>query len=355
MWALDNHTPFAAERSWVRDKNGSEVWVVAVKGTFTINSNETLTLAQKQEEVCATPKYLGEPGKSSLLYDSDLFHMKLTTDIILHGHAYAPKGKPTTQVDVTMKVGSLEKTLRVFGDRYWKKNLVGIGMTEPEPFKKMPIIYERAYGGVDKKSINPEKHGWECRNPIGMGFAVETEHLIGQRIPNVEDPKVLISSWKQRPRPAGFGPIAGNWSPRLELAGTYDENWEKQQFPLLPNDFNERFYLCAPEDQQAPSYLKGGELVELHNLTPEGKLSFNLPHVVLEYETHFLSKEIIPHRAVLHTVILEPDALRIMMVWHTTLECHPKVLKLEETVINQKRYIQFVQGKPVDIGAEAGF
>ncbi len=33
---LNNKTPFAAERSWVRDRNGAEVWLVAVKGTFNI-------------------------------------------------------------------------------------------------------------------------------------------------------------------------------------------------------------------------------------------------------------------------------------------------------------------------------
>src|SRR5207302_3596070 len=56
-------------------------------------------------------------------------------------------------------------------------------------------------------------------------------HLSGQRVPNVEYPKSLIS-WKQ-PRPAGFGPIARDWVPRVEFAGTYDEKWEQERLPLL--------------------------------------------------------------------------------------------------------------------------
>jgi hypothetical protein len=354
MWILDNHTPFAAEQTWVRDKNGAEVWVVAVKGTFIINPDGSTKLAEEQMEVCRVPKYVGEPGKSSLLYESDLVHNKPMTDIILHGHAYSPKGKPTTQVDVTMKVGTIVKTLRVFGDRFWKRGLLGLKMTAPEPFTKMPIVYERAFGGIDQQSDNPKKHGWERRNLVGTGFAVESKHLVGQRAPNVEEPKALISSWKQRPQPAGFGPIARNWSPRLELAGTYDEKWEKERLPLLPDDFDEHFYLCAPMDQQAPKYFRGEEPVELRNLTPDGELRFNLPRVALGFETRFFTGETIPHRAALHTVILEPNVPRVIMVWHTFLPCHSKALKLQKSTIRQKRLLQAIQGESVAIELEEG-
>ena len=338
MWQLINNTPFAAERAFVRDKNGAEVWLVAVKGTYEIKPDGATALAEKQVEVCMAPEYLGEPGKSSLKYESDLVHTKPSTDIILHGHAYAPSGRPTVAVDVTMKVGSFSKTLRVFGDRYWQNGLIGLKMTEPEPFVKMPIIYERAFGGVDQKSDDSRKHGWERRNPLGTGFAMESEHLVERKLPNVEYPNDLISSWKQRPRPAGFGPIARDWSPRVELAGTYDEKWEKERQPLLPVDFDERYYQCAPEDQQSSEYLKGGEPVELHNLSPKGLLRFTLPRVWLTFQTSF-GRESVAHHAKLHTVIIEPDVPRVLMVWHTSLPCHNKEHKLEQTVIVQKEFI----------------
>jgi hypothetical protein len=290
-------------------------------------------------EVCRVPQFLGEPGKSSLLYESDLVHTKPTTDILLHGHAYAPLHKPITQVDVTLKVGKMTKALRVIGDRFWESGILDMTLTAPRPFEKMPIIYERAFGGADQKSDHPEKQGWERRNPLGRGFVMEAKHLEGQRAPNIEDPNDLISSWKHRPWPAGFGPIARDWSPRVELAGTYDERWEKERFPLLPEDFKDHYYLCAPKDQQAPAYLRGGEPVELHNLTRQGLLRFNLPRIALGFETRFLSGETVPHRGVLHTVILEPDGPRVLMVWHTTLPCHAKVLKLEKTTIRQKAFL----------------
>jgi len=339
MWQLLNHTPFAAERTWVRDMNGAEVWIVAVKGTFVINPDGSTEIAEKQEDICRVPQFLGEPGKSSLKYESDLIHTKPMTDILLHGHAYAPRFRPVQRVDVTMKVGALTKTLRVFGDRYWNAGTIGMEMTMPEPFEKMPLIYERAFGGVDQISNNPKKHGWEKRNPVGTGFAMEAGNLVSQRVPNIEDPIELITSWKQRPRPAGFGPIARHWSPRVESAGTYDEKWEEGRLPLPPLDFSEQYYQAAPEDQQSPVHLRGGEMIGLNNLTPDGVLKFKLPKVVLDFRTNF-GKELVEHRANLHSLILEPDYPRVMMTWHTMLPCHHQVYKLQATTVRQKEQIE---------------
>ena len=332
MWALVNHTPFAAERSWVRDKNGSEVWLVAVRGTFNIYPDGLLEIAEEQSNVCLAPEYSGENGQSSLLYETDLFHTKPQTDVILHGHAYAPVGKPVTKIDVELKIDKFAKRLRVLGDRYWKSGLFGMKMTKPTPFEEMPITYERAFGGWDQKSNDPKKHSWEPRNPIGTGFAVKAIHLEGQKVANIEYPKQSISSWKQRPYPAGFGPIPGNWQPRLQFAGTYDKRWEEERLPLIPDDFDERFYQSAPIDQQMSGYLKGGELIQIINLTPQSYLKFRLPIVRLNFDTNFGS-EIISHTANIHTVIIEPDYPRLVMVWHTMLPCHFKVLKLETTTI----------------------
>ena len=331
MWTITNNSPFAVERSWVRDKNGVEVWLVAVKGTFLISHDGSVQLAEEQEEVCLAPKFRGESDKSSLLYDSDLVHTKSRTDVLLHGHAYAPGGEPTTKVIVRLRIADIEKDLYVVGDRVY--SLFGLKLSKPKPFTKMPLIYERAYGGTDQVSKNPKKHSWNPRNPVGCGFATRAVHRDGKPAPNIGDPKAWI-----RNRPVGFGPIAGHWKPRIKYAGTYDEKWEKNRLPLLAEDFDERFYQSAPEDQQVP-FLKGGELVELYNLTPDGLLRFRLPRVTLGFETVFDNADNELHRSSLHTVILEPDVPRVMMVWHTHLPCHHKVLKLLTTRIVLKRRI----------------
>ncbi len=346
MWQVDNRTPFAAERGWVRGRDGAEIWLVAVKATFDILEDGRTVVAKEQPPVLRLPEHHGEPFKSSIKYEADLVLTKRSTDVIVVGHAHAPPGTAVTHLDCGFKVGKLQKLLRVFGDRTWG----ALGPSAPQPFQKMPLVYERAYGGGDAKSPTPEKD-WDWRNPLGTGYAVNSGNASGLRVPNIEDPKQLIKSWNDRPAPAGFGAIASHWQPRAGFGGTYDETWQKTRAPLLAADMDDRWYQCAPADQQCTEFLRGGEPVILHNLCPPtrsgtvpgarpGRMDFKLPKIYLGFETRFYdgSREIHQKRA-LHTVILEPDhdaGPRVSLVWHTALPCHFKVHKLERTVITLK-------------------
>jgi hypothetical protein len=332
MWQVDNRTPFAAERGWVRDRNGAEVWLVAVKATFDILPDGTTIPSKDQPPVLRVPEYHGEPGKSSIKYEADLVLTKTTTDVLVVGHAYAPGGKPVTELDAGFRVGPVTKVLRIIGDRTW-----GIGgPSSPRPFLKMPLAYERAFGGVDGKSSNPERD-WDWRNPVGCGYAVSKGHLDDVPVPNIEWRDQPIRSWDDRPPPAGFGPIGSHWQPRASFAGTYDDNWMKTRQPLLPDDFDDRFFQCAPADQQAPQFLVGGEPAVLLNLAPGGDLRFFLPKIFLGFETRFYdgSREIHKSRK-LHSVIVEPDFPRVSLVWNSALPCHFKVQKLERTIVTLK-------------------
>lgn len=334
MWVIENRTQFAAERNWYLDKNAAKSWVVAVKATFDILPDGATKIADSQLEPLYGPEYEGEPGKSAIKYEADLAGPKKKTDVILIGHAYTPGGEPLRKSVVQMAVGTVHKQAVVFGDRRWENGLVGLSMTEPAPFVRMPLLPQRAFGGWDTQPEDQSEHRLYPSNPIGTGFAVKPGHLDGTLLPNVEYPGERISSWKDRPRPAIFGPVASFWSPRLEYAGTYDDRWMKERMPLLAEDFDERYYQVAHEDQQAKGFLCGGERVELKNLTPDGLLAFILPKVRLRFTTNF-GRERVEHRAQLHTVILEPDRPRVVMVWCTLLPCHHKVDKLDSTVVEE--------------------
>ena len=333
MWQVDNRTPFAAERGWVRDRDGAEIWLVAVKATFDILPDGSTIPSKDQPPVLRVPEYHGEPGKSSIKYEADLILTKTTTDILLVGHAHAPGAKPVPELDVGFRIGPVQKMLRVFGERKWGM----LGPSRPELFSKMPLVYERAFGGVDTKSEKPERD-WEWRNPVGCGYAIKKPHLEDVPVPNVEAPDRLINSWNDRPAPAGFGAIACHWQPRASFAGTYGDHWMKTRQPLLPEDFDDRFFQCAPIDQQAPQFLRGGEPVNLLNLSSTGNLRFFLPKIYLGLETRFYdgSREIHKVRK-LHTVIMEPDFPRVSLVWHSALPCHFKVQKLERTIVTLKQ------------------
>jgi len=344
MWQVDNRTPFAAERGWVRDRDGAEVWLVAVKCTFDVKPDGSTEVSADQPPVLMVPEWHGEPGKSSLKYEADLVRTKVTTDCYVLGHAYAPNASPVTELDVGFRAGPITKAIKVFGDRTWNASRP----SEAEAFVKMPLTYERAFGGIDPRSEHPDRD-WDWRNPVGTGFATSSGNLDGVALPNLEQRDQLFRSWNDRPAPAGFGAIASHWQPRVPLAGTYDDRWMKERQPLLPDDFDDRFYQCAPVDQQAPQFLRGGEPVVLYRLTPGGDLRFELPRVFLRFETRFYTGERQTHESPkLHTVILEPDLPRVSMVWHSALPCHHKVQKLERTIVTMKPIVRVGADEPED-------
>ncbi len=329
---LDNQTPYEAERTWVRDKDGRHHWIVVVKATYDIGTDGTPSLSEEPVAPLYAPEYHGADGLSSLRYEADLTAMKPGTDVYLNAVAYAPQGRPSEKVTVSVQINRLRKDLLVYGDRVWERTLTGGAKpSSPDPFVTMPITYERAFGGTDQEDPNPRKHRMDYQNPVGTGVATQESQLIGTPAPSIEDPT-------QKPgkgRPAGFGAVASHWSPRRELAGTYDERWAAKRRPLLPVDYDPRHLLCAPADQQAPGYLKGGDRLELTNLTPSGRLAFTIPKLSFQFDTYFGStrKE---HTSELVSVIAESEGPRLILVWQTSLPCGNDADYLDRTVIRQE-------------------
>jgi len=334
MWKIDNKTPYQAERTWVRDKEGAHHWIVVVKATYDIAGDGTLSLSDEPVEPLLAPEYNGADGESSLRYEADLVGMKPATDVYLNGIAFAPQGKPTTKVKVSFQIDRLRKELLVYGNRTWQRSLAGgVKPSSPEPFVTMPITYERAFGGFDQEDSNPKKHRVDFRNPVGSGFATRKSHVVGKPAPNIEDLKQKQKQGKGWP--AGFGAIASYWSPRKEFAGTYDKQWEAKRKPLLPADYDPKCLLCAPLDQQIPGYLKGGNRLELTNLTSIKLLRFTLPKISYQFETYFgaTSKK---HDSELVSVIIESEGPRLILVWQTSLECGNDGEYLDVTVIQHQ-------------------
>lgn len=348
MWQLDNRTPFAAERAWVRDRDGAEIWLVAVKASFRWTPDGRLGLAEPQPPVVQVPVHLGPAESSSLRFESDLQRTKMATDVLVLGQAHAPGGRAVPWLDVGFAVGPVVKVLRVFGDRVWQGRRIG----PARPFAAMPLVYERAYGGRDDGAGEPQ---WDPRNPVGRGFIRAGGRADGRPLPNIEHPGRFIRDSGDRPEPAGFGPLACHWQARRQWAGTYDERWQRERLPLLPADFDDRHYQCAPADQQARGFLRGGEPVALRNLTPGGgDLRFVLPRLFLGFETFFYTGPSVVHAPPrLHTVVIEPDECRVALVWHSALPCHPRVLKLKHTRIWLKQDLRDGVLSPVDTQAQA--
>jgi len=311
---ITNSTPFRYEQVWVADEQGAHVLVSIVKATYEIQG-QRLAVAAEQAPLDLLGTFWGDPAQSSYKYEPETAFTKLATDVVLIGHARPPTVGATT-ADVGLKVGSLQKIARVFGDRYWVKSGGSIVASKPQPIERMPLIYERAFGGWDKSS--KDERDWRCdaRNPVGRGFGNPLRYVEEGRVPlaNIEDPNHPIRYGETSP-PAGFGFLSPHWQPRAKLAGTYDAAWDKERKPLLPKDFDRRFFNAASPGLIAPGYLRGNEDIVVVNAAAVTPLRFNLPGVPAPICRVVLRKGELEQTTSLDTVIINTDEMRVFLLW----------------------------------------
>ncbi len=275
-----NDTQFEVETLPSMGPEGKTVLTIIVKGTFDIRPGEPAVVAPEQIPVAFGDEFYDEKRGGSVKFESDIAPFKPRADIVLVGHAHAPGGGSALALDVSLRVGQVRKTIRVFGDRRWvmSSRLLPEHSSKPQPFSSIPLVYERAFGGIDS-----EGGGFCPENIVGCGFFAKksTKAIDGASLPNLEDPNKLIKSWKDHPKPVGFGFYGRAWMPRAGYLGTYDDKWREERSPDPPEDFKFDYYNAAHPDLQVAGYLKGDEEVELMKLTPDENLRFWLPGINL--------------------------------------------------------------------------
>lgn len=276
-----NETPFEHGFTIGLGLDRRPMFTVIVKATYTIprQPGGVPELAEEQLPVLVAEEYYAGDVTGSIMLEADTVPFKPRADIALVGHAHAPGGQPAKKVDVLLRVGHRKKALRVFGDRQWvfPTRMVMIPMpSEPKPFVTMPLIYENAFGGFDRKG----GRGWD-QNFIGKGFLAKKikDAVDGRFLPNIEDPRKPITSWDDEPAPAGFGFISPTWKPRALYVGSEKGMQEPHELFGLASDFRHEFFNGAHPDLQVSGYLRGDEEVELLNLTRNGLRRFGLPGV----------------------------------------------------------------------------
>ena len=311
--SIENESPFAFDMMGLADEEGRPLLLLVVKATYAFGESG-LKLTDEQPPVSWSGEPWGEPGESSDKYEPGTAFIKLATDVVLIGHAYPPH-KGATEGLVSLQVGPLKKTVRVVGERTWYRSLGYVAATKPLPFDKLPLTWERAFGGWDR--TDPSKPTFEPRNPVGRGFRASPHHFEERlMLPNLEDPAEPLRELGQKVTPVGFGFTSPHWQPRAKYAGTYDEAWNKARKPLLPKDFDRRFFNAAAPGLVAPGYLKGNEPVVIAGASPKGRLAFALPGQVAPVITVELAG--VPDskpQMHLDTVILDTDAGQVLLLW----------------------------------------
>ena len=335
MLQLINKTPYAPAMFLFPDEHGVDTMYAVAKATFDI-STESPTLAETQTPVQLADEYFGEPGASSVKYASEAHLMKPGTDVVVVGEAVAPGGKAVLALDVVLAVDDRKQRIHVVGDRQWKGTGLKAWAGDPEPFSRMPLIYERAFGGmqsVERSDGTTEVYA-EPANPVGVGFRGKRsfEEIQVEPVPNLEHPDAPVTAPKSKGTPVGFGFVAPWWSPRIKYIGTYDAAWQRNRAPYLPKDFDNRFFNVAPAGWVFEAGLKGGEPVFIENMSDRGAQGFELPAVSVGFEVVVAGRTVRPE-ARLETVLIEPGEAKMCLTYRASVPCDKKALEVSEVRI----------------------
>jgi hypothetical protein len=330
---IRNETPHSAGMSVLFDKRGVEQLVVAVKGTWLLQEGREPLLAPEPEELRAADEHYGEPGKSSIRYDADLGAPKLGTDVALVGSA-CPRERGARSMRVSLRVGGLVKEALVVGERHWRFGFAGIWVaSRPQPLRKLPLVWELAVGGSDDTPRREKRHSLDLRNPLGRGFRARSSKLARR---GALLPQIIGTGWRGARTPIGFGFIGPGWEPRRRWVGTYDDAWREERCPLLPLDFDERFFNAAAPGLIARPHLRGGERVEVSGCTPSGRLAFSLPAERIAARAEFGRLGSDPIELRLCTVTIATDELRLSMVWRGALALRGRLPRFQALSVTRE-------------------
>jgi len=241
---LKNYTPFAgmAWESW--DCNGQAFVTSLLRLKFkmvkTENENEwRLQLVEEQGDLFGADEFYDEEKKENVKYESDYVPFKPCADLVVNA---------TAQVPYKEELKSWSCSVALYDKNSNKLNSLGLEVKGPfrnglrDATSSVPIRYIYAK--------NSTKY-----NPIEK----ESEY----------DNQIFYADGTSSKVPAGFGFIHRSWKSRLDLAGTYDEAWIKNQHPLPPHDFSYLHHQAAHPKLMVKDYIEAGSKVVLKNLIKE--------------------------------------------------------------------------------------
>ena len=252
---------------------------------------------------------------------------KPRTDLIVLGFARPPGGEPVTRMEVKVSLGErFRYTLNVTGDRIWQRRDGQLAPTSPLPFTEMPLTLARAFGGTVETEWAPLPYAY---NPEGRGFYTEEEQAAGAPLPNLEDPRAPVLTWRDRPAPAapGIYPMGG------ALRG--GQPGERPPGPNPPPGSGHLLHCWAHPDLMVEGVPAQGDLLRVEGIQEDGPLEVRVPGyeavAVVEYGEDRVE---LPHK--LDTIIVQGEERRVVFRWRSagTFPLRPRERRLVRLVPN---------------------
>lgn len=303
-----------------RSERAEASHIVILRVTYDLGPDGTLTKKAKQPAVNFREQTFDGSFDSPLRHETHLAPEKRNVDVIVHAEAHAPRDVPTARFDVALAVRErdaaggtpglllLRSQLAVTGPRSFRRSSItgGFVLGEPEPTLKVPLRFDHAAGGTIRlDELEPGGRPLllaDPRNPVGRGIiptpeaverdcrvtrsdAVELCRRWAKRNPTLPGPQVEYADDGRNGRPdpeapPGWGIVAKHWQSRYRYAGTFDDAWRRDRHPLLPTDFDIRFWNGAHPDLQLPR-LPTDAMIELLNCVPTSRASHQALRIAL--------------------------------------------------------------------------
>jgi hypothetical protein len=268
MLQLENKSHWTAALYPAWSANRTPQITLVVKTGYWFDSRGEITAMQQVPAIEEEDRHYDDPLSSSLAASCESVPFKRGGEMLCYGTAQPPDDKATVmEAKLGLRRGEKDywqKSLRVSGPRSWQRRLMATAPGEPAPLQSLPIRYEFAYGGRDPRK---ETACYEA-NPSGVGYSAASRFHAELKVPQIEVGPDYLDSLSQRPEPAGFGPLALHWMPRLALSPELDEEALSMGLCPFAEDLAPDFYNAAPRDQQFEKAFEGGETLMLQGLIP---------------------------------------------------------------------------------------
>lgn len=348
-----------------RDEAGRPVLCVLAKRTYAFGPDGACRPADSQPPLIAEPRY-GDGGLV-LEEDTDLWPFKPRTDVVVLGHAYNHRALP--QFSAGVSIGPATKLLTAFGDRRCAIGHDGrILFSSPTVVERVSLSYALAYGGrdtaaeaahgdpttllrpylppgMDAGTVDAASRFVYPRNPAGRGYLVELTRSAVEAValPNLEHPEDLLcperlavgdpGRWPLQPVPASLGWLDYGAFPRAAWLGAlaeHERGLDPRRVAEVRLGYCKADLLAEKEPPEPLSFegvngaslglrlphLKGGELVELRNLSPSREVSrLRLPTERPKLWVDGREGNLLATDPVIHSVVIEPDRFSLTVVW----------------------------------------
>lgn len=331
MFISANTTPFLAETFPYQDKHAEKWCVAVVRATFDVDLQGNCEPSREQTPFVYADTHYGDPDTTSVRAETDFAPIKQYCELLLDAVAIAPGGTACETLEVGVLGPNFKKRAVVVGPRRWRRGAFGLQASQPTPFITMPLAWHLTFGGWDRSDTDPSAHRSDAVNPIGKGFIVREENGDAAELPCIEDPRSPMRAWNDRPVPIGFGPLPRFAAARARYSGTYDKNWMDNVLPFLPQDFDDRYFQSAPEDQQGVSLVEGTTFACL-NMSKTGIFKVCLPRFSLPLR--FIYDDRVEHAILApDTLTILPHESKIVLVGRTRTKLPRKFVRLQHVQV----------------------